>query len=344
MKLLYTFFFALFMFSFTANAQLAVGNINNTGHGTKIKDLTNEEFNNFKNTTTIFTLPYSTQEDIQAYKKVIEEVWTITPFEIVPIENIASYMDDPKYSIFSFFLFTVDVHNADGRRTASHMHVFYQLHMPIMVKKKQKDLQLAQMYIFRSHFQNEEESEDFAQKTFSERHTSYFKFNSKTDRYADFILEAVYTRDFLNNFNPSFLKVYLNEINELLSKRETRNPFTSIEDSQQLSSLKTDTLYAPDYLLRQRAKMSYAEKKSLNKSDVSKYYPYPIKFLPVEELDLMIRNSTKPIKYLIYTHSSTAKFITVCDSGTNKMIFSNYVPAQYNFNLKDFRRITKAIK
>jgi hypothetical protein len=53
-------------------------------------------------------------------------------------------------------------------------------------------------------------------------------------------------------------------------------------------------------------------------------------------------NSTQPIKYLVYTRSSTDKFINVFESN-GKLLYARYVKISYNFKNKDLSKLAKTI-
>ncbi|MFT4062995.1 MAG: hypothetical protein QM642_11645 [Edaphocola sp.] len=46
---------------------------------------------------------------------------------------------------------------------------------------------------------------------------------------------------------------------------------------------------------------------------------------------------------MVYTQSSTDKYINVYESGTGKMLYAEYVKISYNFKYKDLARLAKSI-
>ena len=69
------------MFSVSVFSQISVNETHNGG----LEKVSEENFERFKNSKTIFILSNAYETDV--YKKILDESWSVTPYEIVNIED-----------------------------------------------------------------------------------------------------------------------------------------------------------------------------------------------------------------------------------------------------------------
>jgi hypothetical protein len=308
-----------------SNAQIQIGS-NEVATMNKAGGISKADMEALKATTTLFTLQYKDYNDKVAYEKAIRAVWTITPFQIVRPDELGDYMKKKNYSIFSFGGF---VTSRTGPSMTS-IHIAYDLWMP----EPKKNGKMDQKYFARVQI-------------YPDNKTIYAAYSNKFKKQSDFsstMLSFIYNEANIYSWGPGYIKGYLQLVNDRLSADDERGPFTEVEDNKALASLKTDTLYVPDYVKVKFNMMTGSEKEDDGADeDMKEAYPYPVKFLSAGELNNLILNGDKPIKYLVYIKSSTDKFINIYDSKNNKLIYAQYVPVSYNFKNKDLKKLARAI-
>jgi len=290
--------------------------------------ISSSSMNDFKKSTTIFTLQFKDYAKLQDYEKAIGKVWKITPFKIVKPDEMPQYMKEG-YSIFSFGGYLVQ--RQGSSTTTSNMHLAYDLWLPDMKKNgnvKQDFLARISIFANPDAFSTAMKGLGFTNKKFSSKMTSF-----------------LYKEAELYNWNPGFLMGYLKTVNDRLTENNERGPFSEETDKTAMSKLKNDTLYIPDYVYIRYKMFSGSEsvKDDQDETDIKKIYPYPFRILPAAELNQLILEEGKSIKYLTYVKSSTDKFLNIFDSKTGKLIFARYVKLSYNFKNKDLARVEKAI-
>lgn len=288
------------------------------------------DLESFKKTTTLFTLQYKDYNDKIAFEKAIHAVWTITPFEIIRPDEMEDYIPKGGYSIFSFGGYVVNANNTHASSPFS-MHLAYDLWMPDITKKGKVNEQF------------------FARiQIYPDNKTLYTAINNQSKKKSDFsniMISFLYNDAIIYNWGPGYLKGYLKLINDRLLADDERGPFSEMENETALTKLKTDTLYVPDYVRIKFNMFTGAENEDDGDVDeeIKKAYPFPVKFVSSGELNNLILNGEEPIKYLIYTKSSTDKFINVFDSKNNELIYARYVKISYNFKNKDLGKLAKAV-
>jgi hypothetical protein len=311
----------------TANAQIQIGSSDNPALNRAGK-IAPDDLARLKASTTLFTLPYGDYTLQAEYEKAIKKVWTITPFKIIKPDEINQYLGKANVSIFSFGGFMRQQQGATSSQ--SNMHLLYDLYMTT----PKKNGKLVTDYFARiSIFPDT--------KTFI---TAVKNSNRSNSDFSGRVLNYIYNEAVIHKFNPGFLQGYLKLVNDALLAAEERGLFAEHEDAKALASLKTDTLYVPDYVNIKVNAFTGQEERDDDDGSLQEAYPFPIKVVPAAELSNMIINSTRPIKYLVYTKSSTDKFINVFDSETGVMLYGRYAKLSYNFKNKDLSKLAKSIK
>ncbi len=305
------------------HAQIQVGSnqIATANRPGKIKPA---ELERLKQTTTLFTFPYKSYEDLEAYEAAIRSVWTLTPFKVIKPDEMKSFMGQEGYSFFSFGGFITVRENAG----ANNMHLAYDLWLPGKGGKGRHSY-FARIMIYPDN------------QTFF---TAMRNVNRRKDDFSSRMLSFVYNDAVLYNWGPGFLKGYLRKVNDQLLAKDERGPYSEEADKPALARLKTDTLYIPDYVFIKFNMFVGSEKKDeeADESDLGKTYPFPVKIVPAEELNKMILTAQTPFLYLTYTKSSTDKYINVYSSEGN-LLYARYTALSYNFKYKDLGKLAKLI-
>lgn len=308
-----------------SHAQIQVGS-NEVATMNKAGSISKSDMESLKKTTTLFTLQYKDYNDKVAYEKALKAVWTITPFQIIKPDEIGDYADKGNYSFFSFGGFV----STRGNVSMTSIHIAYDLWMPEIKKKGKMD----QKYFARVQI-------------YPDNKTIFTAYNNKNRKQSDFsatMLSFIYNEANIYSWGPGYIKGYLKLVNDRLLENDVRGPFSEMEDNKALASLKSDTLYIPDYVKVKFNMFTGSEKEDDGADEnLRDAYPFPVKFISPGELNNLILNGEKPVKYLVYIKSSTDKYINVYDSKDNRLIYAQYTPASYNFKNKDLKKLARAI-
>lgn len=291
-------------------------------------DINEEEFSTFKNTITLFTLQYKDYTELEKFNEAIKTTWTATPFLIIKPEELGKYIGKPGYSMFTFNGYK----QSSGNTTV--IRFFYSLSMPYFKKngKQGDDITLGEITVYPDN------------KTLFAAVGNPFSFKSAKNREQEMI-SFLYNNALLYNWSPGMLKGYLKQLNEGILSRKERKMFFEMDDKAKLAALAKDTLYVPDYVKIKFNMFTMSETVEEGKDEnLSEAYNYPIKFVPVKTLNELILRKGSNINYLVFTKSSSDKFISIYNSYTNDMLYQNYTPISYNFKNSDLGKIRRLIK
>lgn len=326
MKRLYSLMAGIILLPSIAHAQLQVGS-NKTGTMNAAGRLSSEDLAKLKQTTTLFVLQDADYANVSDWEEAIKSVWTITPFKIVSRDEIGS-MGNGNYSYFTLGGYVYQSASSSPMKfknqTVNAVHLTYDLWMP----NGNKEEYFARLQLYPDNATMFDASTTHLNK----------KQNSR-------ISSELYTKTILHNWTPYMLKGYLKTVNDRLLSGEHRGPYTEEDNPGALAALRTDTLYIPDYvnikfnLLTAKDKVEETDMKELRSA-----YDYPVRVVSKAELGRIIKNSSKPVYYLVYTKAATDKFLNVYNSKTGNLLFARYSPMSHNFKYKDLKDIEKLVK
>jgi len=323
MKNLFVLIFTLLV-STIQYAQVGVGPIEmvklKSGKFSK-KDLTQ-----LKSTKTVFV--YRDSDDVEVLKKAIQEVWDFTEISFVPfseLKNIDPYTSSV-FSIAGVNTNTSFVKESTGATSLNYdnTHIYLNLWMMQENPKKKKSIKKSYCRI--------------------ELHPTYTDYSMVTGSRSKDALTYIYEEGTLKNWKVGFLKNYLKQVNDHLTKEEERWLFKSDKKNPKLRKIKNKTLYIPDYALVKFNKFTGDESQRLDPKKLLKNYPHKTKIISADELNEMILDPTKNINYMVYVKSSTDKYIYIFNSKTGDILYSKYKGTSYNLKTKDFKDLAKAIK
>lgn len=148
------------------------------------------------------------------------------------------------------------------------------------------------------------------------------KKNGKIKRYrCDFGKYFLHNKFTSHWWLPGFHGNYLRTFQGHILNDKRRGEYDNVYIDKELKNLKTDTLYVPNYFY-----VNYRES-NLN---IEKYeplfedYPYNYKIIETTELDTMIYTSKKTLYYLFFTQDATDTYVSVFNSKTGEIIYSEY--------------------
>lgn len=171
--------------------------------------------------------------------------------------------------------------------------------------------------------------------------------------FADFTAQnypsSLYKMDYdasghLENWNAGIVANYIQQLTTLLNKGETREAKTNFYNKEELKKLTSETLFVPDYILIKFSKTSDDESKKYETKELFDGYNLKYKLLTSEELSDTILNNRTPIYYLLFIKTNNEKFVTVTNSVTGEIIYSEYSGSPSNFKSSDMKELQKAIQ
>lgn len=171
--------------------------------------------------------------------------------------------------------------------------------------------------------------------------------------FADFTAQnypsSLYKMDYdasghLENWSAGILANYIQQVTILLNKGEVREAKTTIYNKEEIKKLASETLFIPDYVMTKYSKTSDDESKKYETKEIFDGYNLNYKLLTLEELNNKITNSSTPFYYLLFIKTISEKFVTVTNSKTGEIIYSEYSGSPANFKSSDLRDLQKAIQ
>ncbi len=304
----------------------------------------------FKKTETIFVL--STIYEIEEYQKILDEVWTVTPFRIIDAEEfeIREFLGS-KYSIAQLSGIMKEIQMESGR-TFPVVYTYFDLKVydKAMIQKKLSKMSPKKRKEKRSEIM-EMYSSDIARFFLypnDEFIDEVYKDTKRKDNMA-YIVDALLHRDVFFNYKLGFLKNYFQKINNLLEEEKLNWAYGN-NFINEVANLADETLYVPSYLLNkfniwkkihQMQDESYLE-------ELFKNYEYDYELIDDDVLSDKILNGEE-LYYLRYTRTNSDRFIDVINSKTGEIVHSQYIINMVcnvkNKNIKDLSKcVSKAYK
>lgn len=265
---------------------------------------------------------------IQAFK----DAWTLSRLEFIRYSEMESHLS-PENSFFSIGGYETTTENfvdvrGIRRKTGeySNTHLYLELWVPnekYFTQNKQKPLR----------------EKDKVQVARIELYTDYETLKAP---------ETIHQMDFdglghIRNWGPGMLKNYLQTLTFFLNKGEKRFIASKTFNEQELSKLKTSTLYVPDYVLVKFNMFTGDESKQHKEEDLFEDYKLKYQVLSTKKLNDNILNDPSGFYYLLYVKSSTDKFVSVINSKTGEIIYSEYTGVKYNLKSGDLKDLYQKI-
>jgi hypothetical protein len=144
------------------------------------------------------------------------------------------------------------------------------------------------------------------------------------------------------NFNLGYIRNYFQTLNEKLLKGENFKVRDGVKNKLKLKDLSNQTLFAPDWILKQFSFITRDLKKIVTSEELFKKYKYDYKVIKNEELNTKILNG-EDFYYFMYTQFNDYKILSIIHSITGEII---YLTEDESFNVKDsdLKDVSKLIK
>jgi hypothetical protein len=290
---------------FFSVAQIAVGNCNSLYNGTGITELLPGEREKLMNSTMVFI--HRKNEDKAIYERIFTDVWKICKFKIMSLEEKRNSKFDDNTS----FLCIESSEFITDQSILNH-YISLVLSMPSQTKKGKPETRV------------------FARIELNGARTKNPKFEKDIEKY-------YYEEEEFYNWNYGFIKTYLININERLMSKKDHELYVT-ESSPNISPLKTQTLYIPDYAL-----VDFDSKKKHDPAKFLSDYEFKYQVVTNEELSELILSSGGPVYYFVYVKNQYYNYATIFNSQSGEMLYTNW---KRGLTLKpgEFKDISKAIK
>ncbi|TCI93717.1 hypothetical protein [Tenacibaculum sp. M341] len=335
------------LFSVSVFSQISVNETHNGG----LEKVSEENFERFKNSKTIFILSNAYETDV--YKKILDESWSVTPYVIVNIEDfdVHNYLCD-SYSFVDINTINKPVYKADGKLGSDFLYLnldtfiynvdkvkkkLAKLKNNKKKKSKIKDIldhnriRIARIYL----------SLDY--KSFSDTVIENPDFYANEDNFK----HLIYSKNIFNNYKPGFLKNYLQKVNNLLVSGESYSMYKD-DYLPELKELSTKKLYIPEHLglkltdFIHQKDIETVKEKRLKK--IFEKYEFDYEIIDAEKLSHKIINDEE-LYYARYHQNNTEGFFQITNSKTGEVIYRDYLAGlSPNLKAKQVKKLVKSIK
>jgi hypothetical protein len=150
----------------------------------------------------------------------------------------------------------------------------------------------------------------------------------------------------IRNWGPGMLKNYLQCLMTYFNGNNQDKIFEKEEivNKDELAHLQTQTLYIPDYTLIYYNAGNGDESEQNDPKELFANYAYPYKVIPTKDLNDKILAGGEPFYYLVYVKDCACKLITIINSQTGNIVYSDYIKYSYNLNSSNLKDIYKTIR
>lgn len=347
------FFLSFFSFS---NAQVSVS----SKHIGKAKKIKKENLDRFKNSTTIFILPDVYDKFI--YEEILKESWTITPYEIININDFdfRKYLNK-KYSFVDINFTSVQKYRLEKKETRFDENVFkayyFYFNLDVFLLKnekikknisklknnKKRDKKIQNLYLNKR--ENIARIALFLDSKTYNQELGIKEAYKNLDDYETKFSEIASSKNIFFNFRPGFLKNYFQKINNTISNNELYWLYGK-DYLNEIKELKTQKLYMPEYFGFNfdpyRGVEYFAGEEKIH--TLMEKYKFDYKIISSKELNEKIMNKEN-IYYARYARINTERFIQVVNALTGEIIYRDYFTGlSYNLKPKNFKRLNKTIE
>ena len=272
-------------------------------------------------TTTYFILPSDIeQKELDALKREINKIWTMTPIEYV--DNTGFKKARKKGIPYTMIKLegsgTYDPYNASSGM----------------------NLQTSRMLKF-SYYNKARKDHFLACAKMEYSFKGFMKDNSRESFYASIGSDVSKS---LGNWNVAYISNALRKMQLALRKGQRVTAEKKFVNKKDIGNLKTNTLYVLKYSLERMRFKGLFGFGYVNKKKLMRRYKYDYKLVTKQELDKIVENSNKPIYYLISGHNNDTEFLTVFNSKKSEIVYSWYIGNSWKLKAKHLKKLSNKIK
>lgn len=315
-------------------------------HNTYMIDLKESQFDLVKNSTTYFIVP--NQLNYEEVQKNIQQIWTLNEITFVSQDEY----EKNKYEYVSAGNSVIRIVKGDGvhaiertkttdfamptERTSTQIiklglnFKFAMFYYENVEKNKKDEIQIKSFRVAEVYFTPSIKyriNAFGATKLLWKKRNADFDMTKEPDSY---------------NFNIGYIRNYFQALNEKLLKGENFKVRDGVKNKLKLKELKNQTLFAPDWVLKQYSFITRDLKEIVTPQELFKKYEYDYKVISNNELNAKIL-AGEDFYYFMYTQFNDYKILSVIHSITGEII---YLIEDKSFNVKDsdLKDISKLMK
>ncbi len=275
--------------------------------------LKKNQFELVKNSTTYFIVP--NELNYEEVQKNIQEIWTLNKIEFVSQDEF----EKNEYNYVKGGNSIIQFIKSDGAIGGNYRpdsqfgkvglnYKFVMLHYLDVQKDKKDEIKIDSFRVAEIYF------------------TPSIKYRIKAYRPTKLLWKKRNT-DFEKakepdsyNFNLGYIRNYFQTLNEKLVKGENFKVRDGVINKLKLKELNNQTLYAPEWILKQYNFMIRDLKKIVTPEELFKKYEYQYKVIPNNELNSKILNG-EDFYYFMHTQFNDDKILSIIHSITGEIIY-----------------------
>lgn len=315
-------------------------------HNTYMISLKESQFDLVKNSTTYFIVP--NQLNYEEIQKNIQQIWSLNEITFVSQDEY----EENKYEYVSAGNSVIRIVKGDGvhgiertkttnfgtpaQRTSTQIiklglnFKFAMFYYQNVEKNKKDEIKIKSFRVAEIYFTPSIKyriNAFGATKLLWKKRNTDFDMTKEPDSY---------------NFNIGYIRNYFQALNEKLLKGENFKVRDGVKNKLKLKDLNNQTLFAPDWILKQYSFITRDLKKIATPEELFKKYDYEYKVISNNELNSKILDG-EDFYYFMYTQFNDYKILSVIHSITGEII---YLTEDKSFNVKDsdLKDISKLIK
>ncbi len=272
-----------------------------------------------KNSKTYFVYKDSDLYHLESLSKSLKEVWHYSELELISFDEFRSGKYKGNYSFF-----TID-------------------HLRVILKKYDYPVGFFDFCFLHLWMKKEDETLSFCRIELQPAAEVYSVIaQSYSDTTYNGAWEYIYKRATIHNWHLTHLKTALQYVDRKLFEAKEHKLYDAVV-KENLSVLKNDTLYVPDYVRVKYGVYPGTEHKRKNLNWVFRKYKHPYRLVNEGELFEISQSSGGTAIYLNWVKSSNHKYISVFDGKTSELLY-NDASLGSNLRVKDIKELSKAIK
>lgn len=331
-KLLLSFLLCLYS---SIYAQVSIGHSHN-GDYAVIKETA---FTTFKNTTTVFVLSEALSNSF--YQKILDEVWTVTPYKLVSKDDfvIENYnLDTTSFAILTGQINTIVDPNLYGKTTYDYFIYIDFFMYKSALKKKEIELYNKMPTTKKEAYNIESKHKDY----FARINLMPTKEVAENLKNNDIKSINIYKDKAFFNYTPGSLLNYFQFVNRKFIANESFGMNKNIANAA-LKNLKTEVLYIPsslvNYLREPNSKLNDNEILATYFKD----YPYKYEIIDENQLSYKIMDNHQ-LYYFRYYNFNDNLYLQIVNSIDGDIIYSSFETSKKcRLKAKDFEVIANEI-
>jgi hypothetical protein len=325
-------FIVLLLVQFTASAQVSVAPVykekpNNVNAPSSVDMSYDDVLKSLKGSTTYFIVPKGVSEgDKTELSDKLKSVWNLTnKLEFITMENfIATDYRNQNVNFISMV----------GNQVKVNKNYWYSPYYLLSKNANPRGAQINYNVLAFWAPDNNKRYIHFGEIDLEYNAYTWFKKNGRNQK--KMRTDLVNNVEYVGNWFNAYIVNSLAFMQDNLLKKERVGQDYRLAKKDQLSKLKKETLYIPNYVLETRR--GYTKERDLLKS-----YKFPVQVISKEELNKKIMNSSEPIYYLISEAATDTEVISIFNSKTNELIYHDYIGNSIKLKAKHLAKISKAI-